>query len=274
MTHLYGSKAEPKYLFGEDTPELAAFYVGVEQVCPLANELLGDLIHCWQPYAEVHEWVLPDNFHARVKTIDTVECRIEVDEMDHATFEYAFKVVCGKEHDVKLAANVIHSIDAYVLRTMQRRSKYDWVILQAAKEILTEELAFRGDGDALEAHDEIAVYKDLYERTNMVDAVIFPWINSHSVECLETDHIEALIRLADSMLKHKPFDLITVHDEFKCHPNYCNDMRQHYIDIFAEMADSNILNDIVKQITGSTVSYKNTFHGLSALIRESEYSLS
>lgn len=104
MTHLYGSKAEPKKLFGEDTPELAAFYAGVEIVCPLPNELLSDLIHTWQAYAEVHEWVLPDNYHARVMSTDVMECRIEVDEMDHATFEYAYKVVCGKEHDVKNAA--------------------------------------------------------------------------------------------------------------------------------------------------------------------------
>lgn len=276
MTHLYGSKAEPRNLFGEDTPELAAFYVGVEEVCPLANELLGDLIHTWQPYAEVHEWVLPDNFHARVKVTELVECRVEIDEMDHATFEHAYNVVCGKEHDVKNAANVIHSIDAYVLRCMQRRCKYDYIITAAAHEYLTVELDFRGpESEALVSHgNDIDVYVDLYNRTNMADAVILPYINSHSVELLSTDHIEALIALCNSMLAHAPFELVTVHDEFKCHPNYCNDMRQHYINIFAEMADSNLLDDVVHQITGSHVSYAGTFHGISQLIRESEYALS
>lgn len=104
MTHLYGSKAEPKKLFGEDTPELAAFYEGIDVVCPGANELLQDLIQSWQAYQEVHEWVLPDNYHARVKSMELVECRVEVDEMDHATFEHSYKVQCGVEFAVKNAA--------------------------------------------------------------------------------------------------------------------------------------------------------------------------
>lgn len=278
MTHLYGSKAEPKKLFGEDTPELAAFYEGIEMVCPLANELLGDLIHTWQPYAEDHSWVLPDNYHAYVKVTDTVEISIEVDEMDHATFEHSYKVVCGKEHDVKNAANVIHSIDAYVLRSMQRRCNYSPMIVQYARELLAEELEYREDGN--ERHrdpskdEKFNILSELYNRTNMVDAAILPFINTFSVLRLETDHIEALVTLCESMLAHEPFDLVTVHDEFKCHPNFCNDMRQHYIDIFAEMADSNIIDDIVNQITGSHVSYDRAYHGLSALIRESEYALS
>lgn len=171
--------------------------------------------------------------------------------------------------------NVIHSIDAYVLRCMQRRCNYNDVIVPMAYDYICEELAYRGDGPALDSMAEsISVYADLYNRTNMADAVIFPWINSQSVECLETDHLEALKALAESMLVHEPFELVTVHDEFKCHPNYCNDMRQHYINIFAEMADSNMLDDIVNQITGSHVSYSGMNMNISEMIRTSEYALS
>lgn len=278
MTHLYGSKAEPKKLFGEETPELEAFYEGIQAVCPIPNEMLSDLIHSHQAYQEVHEWVLPDNYHARVKSVSMKETRIEVDEMDGATFEYAYKVVCGEERSVKNAANIIHSIDAYVLRSMHRRCNYDPVVTEFAYETISDELMRRVvlyDVDLVETKDEkVRIYIDLYNRTNMVDAVILPFVNTHSVQAMETDHLEALKDLCVSMLAHKPFPLVTVHDEFKCHPNYCNEMRQHYINIFSEMADSNILNDIFHQITGSYVQYEGACHNLSELIRDSEYALS
>ncbi|WVX91098.1 RNA polymerase [Pseudomonas phage PJNP053] len=229
-------------------------------------------------YQEVHEWVLPDNYHARVKSVSMKETRIEVDEMDGATFEYAYKVVCGEERSVKNAANIIHSIDAYVLRSMHRRCNYDPVVTEFAYETISDELMRRVvlyDVDLVETKDEkVRIYIDLYNRTNMVDAVILPFVNTHSVQAMETDHLEALKDLCVSMLAHKPFPLVTVHDEFKCHPNYCNEMRQHYINIFSEMADSNILNDIFHQITGSYVQYEGACHNLSELIRDSEYALS
>lgn len=40
----YGSKAKPKEIFGEDTPELNAFYQAAQQVAPGAWELLQDLL--------------------------------------------------------------------------------------------------------------------------------------------------------------------------------------------------------------------------------------
>lgn len=104
MTHLYGSKAEPRGLFGEDTPELAAFYQANWVVFPGANELLGDLLALWQPFTLAHQWKLPDNFHAVVKVMQTVETRIEVDELDKATCTYEYQVNEGKERDVKMAA--------------------------------------------------------------------------------------------------------------------------------------------------------------------------
>jgi hypothetical protein len=44
------------------------------------------------------------------------------------------------------------------------------------------------------------------------------------------------------MLEHKPFPLVTVHDEFKAHANNINQVRWHYKEILAEIADSNVLD--------------------------------
>lgn len=63
-------------------------------------------------------------------------------------------------------------------------------------------------------------------------------------------------------------------DEFKCHPNNCNQMRRHYVEIFAELAESTILEDIFMQVCGQMPTYENKDPSLPALIRQSEYSLS
>ena len=81
MTSYYGSKAKPKEIFGENTPELDAFYKAAWEIAPGAWELLQDLLASWQPYALVHEWQLPDGYNARVKVMTKQTVRIEVDEL-------------------------------------------------------------------------------------------------------------------------------------------------------------------------------------------------
>lgn len=97
MTSCYGSKKVPKVLFGEGTEELNAFYEAVEIVAPGAWELLQDLLASWQPFALSHAWKLPDGFDAKVKVMVKETTRIEVDELDHATFTYEYYVNEGEK---------------------------------------------------------------------------------------------------------------------------------------------------------------------------------
>lgn len=109
MTSFYGSKLTPKEIFGEDTPELNAFYQAINIVAPGAWELLQDLLGAWQPFALTHSWKLPDGFDARVKVMEKKEIRIEVDELDHATFTYEYYENQGIKKGISLPANVTHS---------------------------------------------------------------------------------------------------------------------------------------------------------------------
>jgi len=79
MTAFYGSKAEPIELFGEDTPELNAFYRAATTVAPGAWQLLQDLLASWQPFALSHEWQLPDGFEAKVKVMADKETLVKKD---------------------------------------------------------------------------------------------------------------------------------------------------------------------------------------------------
>ena len=109
MKSLYGSSAQPKIIFGEGTPELEAFYTTMGTECEGAWTLLHELLSSWNPGALEHSWTLPDGFDVRVKVMEKVSKRIEVDELNHATFTYEFEVNQGKEKGKSNAANVVHS---------------------------------------------------------------------------------------------------------------------------------------------------------------------
>ena len=279
MTSFYGSKQEPINIFGADTPELNAFYQAAATIAPGAWELLQDLLASWQPYALEHSWVLPDGFMARVKVMEKKEARIEVDELDHATFTYEFKENVGSKTGLSNVANVVHSVDAYVLRSIHRRCNYNKDLVEQAKMIIEEALRFRGImrcGHTIKPDGDIKVqyYVAQWQRSGMADVVILPYLNMVNVQEIPSKMLYKLQEIINSMLVHKPFSVITIHDEFKCGPNHMNHLRQHYINIFAELAESNLLDDILSQLHGVPGTFQKLSTTLPQLIRGSNYALS
>lgn len=61
---------------------------------------------------------------------------------------------------------------------------------------------------------------------------------------------------------------------FRCHPNYMNWVRLNYIKIFMQLADSDILQDIVSQIRGVPTVVNKVTNDLSKYIAKSNYMLS
>jgi hypothetical protein len=275
MTSFYGSKAEPKNLFGEDTPELDAFYQAAQSIAPGAWELLQDLLASWQPYALQHAWVMPDGFDARIKVMGKKEARIEVDELDHATFTYEFYENQGTKSGLSNAANLTHSVDAYVLRSMHRRCNYDRELVEDVAMTLEIELLERALGtqrDELPA-GQLAYYVEHYQRSTVADVVILPYLDSESVKALTTGHLKALAQIVQGMLQYSPFELVTIHDEFKAHPNNMNWVRWQYKEILAEIADSSLLDDLLSQIHGVPGTFKKLSNNLGDVIRNSAYGL-
>jgi hypothetical protein len=276
MTSFYGSKAQPKSLFGEDTPELAAFYQAAQVIAPGAWELLQDLLASWQPYALQHAWVMPDGFDARIKVMKKVEARIEVDELDHATFTYEFYENQGSKSGLSNAANVTHSVDAYVLRSMHRRCNYDHKVAEQAAMWIEIEMLERLMG----AQREVSVpsgkagyYVQQYERSTVPDVVIMPHLNPENLQQLSQEHLEHLARIINGILQYLPFELVTIHDEFKAHPNNINWVRYQYKEILADLADSHVLDDILSQLHGKPGMFPKLSQTLGDKIRESAYGL-
>lgn len=276
MTSFYGSKAEPKNLFGEETPELAAFYQAAQVIAPGAWELLQDLLASWQPYALQHAWVMPDGFDARIKVMKKIDSRIEVDELDHATFTYEFYENQGQKTGLSNAANVTHSVDAYVLRAMHRRCNYDREIAEQAAAWIEIEMLERIMGAKREVSlpfGKAGYYVQQYERSTVPDVVIMSYLNQENLQQLSQEHLEHLARIINGMLQYRPFELVTIHDEFKAHPNNINWVRWQYKEILADLADSYLLDDLLSQIHGRPGTFSKLSQTLGEKIRNSAYGL-
>jgi hypothetical protein len=281
MTAMYASRRQPKIIFGEDTPELAAFYQAVQVICPGAWELLQDLLASWQPWALKHAWKLPDGYDAVVKVMRKIEDeprnRIEVDELDHATFTYIWYENEGSEKGLSNVANVIHSIDAYVLRCLIRLCNYDWKLITYVNSVVEEELlsrTFQGATPVVERDERLDYYISQYNRSQMPDIVIAQHLTEFNVGQLDTKHLQQLRTIMESMLAYKPFEIVSIHDEFQCHANNMNHLRQQYINVFAMLAESEILADILGQLHGCTGKYPKRSKNLAQKIRGSNYMLS
>lgn len=280
MTSFYGSKEQPKLIFGEDTAELAAFYQACQEMAPGAFTLLQELLDSWQPYALVHEWKLPDGFDARVKVMQKEETRIEVDELDHASFTYEYYVNQGSKKGLANVANVVHSIDAFILREMVRRCNHKGLNLEAYSNWIEAALLQRAmepqvpgvDFDMLEG--EHRYFIEQYERSQMPTAAILPWLNASNVHDLPMALLHSLKRMLNDMVQYKAFEIVTIHDSFAAHANNVNWVRHWYKEILAELAESEILSDILGQLHGCTGQYQKLSSNLADYIRESNYALS
>jgi hypothetical protein len=255
---------------------LAAFYKAATVVAPGAWELLQDLLASWQPYTLAHSWKMPDGFDVKIKVMDKKEVRIEVDELNHATFTYEFYENQGMKTGLSNVANMTHSVDAYILRAMHRRCNYDSDMVEEADRCIEMEIIKRSLGtepEALPLSSKMEYYLIQYQRSGLADAVILPYLDEVSVKHLTTPHLKALAAITEGMLSYVPFELVTIHDEFRMHANNVNFARFQYKEILAEIADSDVLSDLLSQINGQQGTFKKLSTGLGDLIRKSNYAL-
>ena len=196
MTTFYGSSAMPKIIFGKGTAELAAFNKCMQVGLKGAYQLLLDIQGLQDPTATLYQWTLPDGHTAYVPVMDAVDKKVEVAELNKATFTFRTKVNQSKEFDLSLPANIVHSIDAYIVRQLYRR-----------------------------AHQ-------------------------------------------------RGYELSTIHDSFWAHPNNIEDVRIGYAHELAELARSNLIQNILNEISGFNGTYNKYSNDLAQLIEKSNYALS
>ena len=269
MTSLYASEAVPREVFGEGAL-LGLFYETMEQRAPRVWAINNLFKNLWNPLATHHKWVLPDNFHVQIKIMGNVYEQVQFAGND---FEVIRKVNMPQPEGRSLGANVTHSIDGMVVREMLRRCSYDplqierveWAMKNIHRSNPIQRIYAQGD-DAM-----VYMLWARYQETGYLSARILDHININNVAIVDFKVLQALV---DS-LPAKPFDLIAVHDCFRCLPSYGNDMRQQYINQLHLIAKSRLLDSVISQIVGEPVQFDGGDKQLADdILSGSEYALS
>lgn len=269
MTSLYASEAVPREVFGEGAL-LGLFYETMEQRAPRVWAINNLFKNLWNPLATHHKWVLPDNFHVQIKIMGNAYEQVRFAGND---FEVIRKVNMPQPEGRSLGANVTHSIDGMVVREMLRRCSYDplqierveWAMKNIHRSNPIQRIYAQGD-DAM-----VYMLWARYQETGYLSARILDHITINNVGIVDFKVLQALV---DS-LPAKPFDLIAVHDCFRCLPSYGNDMRQQYINQLHLIAKSRLLDSVISQIVGEPVQFDGGDKQLADdILSGSEYALS
>jgi len=182
-----------------------------------------------------------------------------------------FYVNQGTERGISLVANVTHSVDALVVREMGRRCNYDRKAVEALQSLSWLDVGTREDRRKDQQLQRVIARM---RASGFMSLVLVEYLDQENYGLLSAEEHLELQCLLSSLGQHKPFHLVCVHDCFKCHPNYMNWVRWHYIEIFSQIARSNMMSDIASQITGMTITVGKLSDDLHEAILEAEYPLS
>lgn len=264
MTALYGSEAEPKRVFGTGQL-LRVFYDAMMTLAPGAWELNQAMLSMWNPKAYSNDWVLPDNFHVHVKVMSQVKQTVHFLNEPFDTFH---NENLPKESGRSLGANMVHSIDGMIVREMTRRCSYNqskvnrvrWLVMAGVTAPIIENSNTK----------MVRVLWEHYTKTGYLSARILDHVHAYNISLIDS---EPLLELIDS-LPEKPFQIMSIHDCFRCLPNYANDMRKQYTLQLELIAKSEMLSNIVSQIIGRDLQVGKLDPELHKEVAKSNYALS
>lgn len=264
MTAFYASTAVPKQVFGEGAL-LDIFFETMEEECPGPWEVTKTMLDIWDSTAYENRWVMPDNFHVQIKVMGS-----ETDYVQflNEPFEINYSVNKPIENGRSLGANTIHSVDGMVVREMSRRCNYNPEQIARIKRWLSE---VRGGTSKHRPNDKIIMkLAQLHKESGFFSARVLEYVDAANMGHLD---LAALSSLVQSLLV-KPFEVLSVHDCFRCLPNYGNDLRRQYNQILSEIAKSEMLSFMVSQLVGYKVIIRKLDPLLHQDILDANYSLS
>jgi len=264
MTAFYGSEAKPKEVFGEGIL-LRTFENVMDTSAPGPWALNKFLLQCGNPDAMSYLWVLPDNFHCQIKVMVP-----EVQTVNFLNKPYDItRMVQGTEEKTRmLSANTTHSIDGMVVREMLRRCNYDRDLIAAVRELCdigpSEYPLISGN------YEMVTELWNHYEKSGFLSMAIVPYLDPNTIALVDRQVVADML----DTLPKKPFQVMTVHDCFRCHPNYGNDLRRQYNQILSDIAKSDLLGFILSQVLGQEFSAGKLDNDMWKDVLEAEYALS
>lgn len=240
MTAFYGSEAVPKEVFGEGKM-LAAFFATLEAETPFVWELNKAFLAMWNPTALEYAWVMPDNFHVHVKVMGEVQ---ETVQFMGENFVTSRTENIAQAQGRSLGANVTHSIDGMIVRELLRRCNYNREQVEGIRNLLKGELGRFDPEKVTKKSNMVNQIWDLYKQSGYLSARILDYLDEDTLHLVDVDKIQTLV---DSF-PEKPFQIVPVHDCFRVHPNYGNDLRKQYNLQLSLIAESNMLQFLLTQV--------------------------
>ena len=214
-------------------------------------------LDAWDEDALEHCWKLPDGYEIhQVITQDTFA-------RDMLTGQYIYPAkrveitLNGRQRGIdcrwskvgkrnkresgtrSIGANLIHSVDAFLMREIVRRCKQSFEIKpEDFKEVIVS-------GSKMVVLDikALDIY-NMWKETNVVSLNILNHI--HEGDVLPEDYYNAVCKVIDT-LPSEGFDIRPIHDEFACLPRYANAMRRQFNRLIAELYQSTMLQYFCKQ---------------------------
>jgi len=240
MTSLYGSISTPEEVFKE---HIDIFYETMELMAPGAWDLNISLQELWNEISgSTYSWVLPDNFHA---CIETKNKEIQVFSFLGQEHKLTVEVNGRPDFHKGLGPNLIHSVDGMVVREMLRRCSYDRNHVENIMKVITSG-ANNYRINQHNKHEMVGTLWRNYVESGFMSTRILDYLDSDTIGSMDPDMITRMIQT----LPNEPFDVVTVHDCFRAHPNYGNDLRTQYNTILADINDSFMLTSMCSQVTG------------------------
>ena len=123
--------------------------------------------------------------------------------------------------------NVTHSCDSLLVRELKRRAGYDRTWMQEVH------AAMKNRG----------VTPDMYASEKFVSLrTMENWKNqSTNIQC-------KLMAIIEQTMNYPAYDVVTVHDDYKCSPVHMNMTRFIYAELLAEIAESDLCQEILRQV--------------------------
>lgn len=264
MTALYGSEAKPKEVFGEGIM-LKVFENTMADQAPAVWELNKFWLQCGNPDATSYLWIMPDNFHVKIKVMVQ-----DVQTVNFLNKPYDItRMVQGTEEKTRmLSANTTHSIDGMVVREMLRRCSYDPELVKYVKQLC---YGVQESNYGIQENQEMVLTLwDNYEKSGFLSVRIFDYLDAQSIKLVDRNVIMELIET----LPKRPFKVLTVHDCFRCHPNYGNDLRRQYNQVLSDIAKSNLLSFIMGQVLNQDITIGKLDPDMWQDVLETDYALS
>ena len=126
MPYFYGSRKQPERVF-KPFNLLDEFYKTQKQVIPGIVKFLGIAKNAWQETI-LHTWQMPDSFICQIPTVKTETKEFEIPKINK-TCTIAYQTVKPQAKDIKLAGNITHAVDAWVMREVVRKCEFDVLVI-------------------------------------------------------------------------------------------------------------------------------------------------